>query len=109
MRAATTTGGSGPIPTDEILKGRVQVSTGQQLGMDMANNFMLMLLFSLIADMSENPDGFRTDVLCDFADDYNCQGVPAEIAQEARDAAKQVIPGVLQNSKPLNRQRTLPK
>jgi hypothetical protein len=25
---------------------------------DMANNFILMLLFSLIADMSENPDGF---------------------------------------------------
>jgi hypothetical protein len=39
------------------------VSTaGQQLGVDMANNFMLMILFSLIADTAEDPDGFRTDV-----------------------------------------------
>jgi hypothetical protein len=37
-------------------------AAGQQLGVDMANNFMLMTLFSLIADMSDDPDGFRTDV-----------------------------------------------
>jgi len=73
-------------PADEALKGRVQVV---RVGMDIANNFMLTLLFSLIADMSENPDGFRTDViraLCDLADDYNLPGVAPEIAQEARDA-----------------------
>ena len=81
------------------------MSTAQQLGTDMAKNFMLMLLFSLIADMSENPDGFRTDVeraLCDLADDCKLPGVAPEIAQEARHAAKQVIAGVLQNSKPFN-------
>jgi hypothetical protein len=33
-----------------------------QLGIDMANNFMLMTLFSIVADMAENPEGFRTDV-----------------------------------------------
>ena len=33
------------------------MTTGQQLGVDMANTFMLTLLFNLIADMSENPDG----------------------------------------------------
>jgi hypothetical protein len=83
------------------------MSAGQQLGTDMANNFMLMLLFSLMADMSENPDGFRTDIkraLCDLTDDYKLPGVAPEIAKEARDAAKQVIAGVLQNSKPINRQ-----
>jgi hypothetical protein len=37
------------------------MTTGQQLGVDMANTFMLTLLFNLIADMSENPDGFRAD------------------------------------------------
>jgi hypothetical protein len=83
------------------------VTTGQQLGVDMANTFMLTLLFNLIADMSETPDGFRTDTkiaLCDLADDYKLPGVAPEIAQEARDAAKQVIAGVLQNAKPFNRQ-----
>ena len=79
------------------------MSTGQQLGIDIANNFMLMTLFSLIADMAEDPDGFRTDVkkaLLDLTDDYNLSGIAPEIAQEARDAAKQVIAGVLQNTKP---------
>jgi hypothetical protein len=81
------------------------MTTGQHLGVDMANTFMLTLLFNLIADMSENPDGFRTDTrtaLCDLADDYKLPGVAPEIAQEARDTAKQVIAGVLQNSKPFN-------
>jgi hypothetical protein len=83
------------------------MSTGQQLGVDMANTFMLTLLFNLIADMSENPDGFRTDTrtaLCELADDYKLPGVAPETAQEARDAAKRVIAGVLQNSKPFSRQ-----
>jgi len=81
------------------------VSTGHQLGVDMANTFMLTLLFNLIADMSENTDGFRTDTktaLCELADVYKLPGVAPEIAQEARDTAKQVIAGVLQNSKPFN-------
>jgi hypothetical protein len=79
------------------------VQRGRQLGADMANNFMLMTLFSLIADMAEDPDGFRTDVrkaLFDLTDDYNLPGVAPEMAKEARDAAKQVIAGVLQNTKP---------
>ena len=33
-----------------------------QLGIDLANNFMLMTLFSIIADMTEDPDAFRSDV-----------------------------------------------
>jgi hypothetical protein len=35
------------------------VSTGQQLGVDMANTFMLTLLFNLIADMSETRTDFE--------------------------------------------------
>jgi hypothetical protein len=82
-------------------------AAGQQLGVDMANNFMLMTLFSLIADMAEDPDGFRTGVkeaLLDLTDDYNLPGVAPEIAKEARDAAKQIIAGVLQNLKPFTQQ-----
>jgi hypothetical protein len=78
-------------------------AAGPQLGVDMANNFMLMTLFSLIADMAEDPDGFRTDVkkaLLGLTDDYNLAGVAPETAKEARVAAKQIIAGVLQNAKP---------
>jgi hypothetical protein len=77
-------------------------AAGQQLGVDMANNFMLMTLFSLIADMADDPDGFRTDVkkaLLDLTDDYNLAGVAPDTAKEARAAAKQIIAGVLQNAK----------
>jgi hypothetical protein len=78
-------------------------AAGQQLGVDMANNFMLMTLFSLIADMADDPDGFRTEVkkaLLDLTDDYNLASVEPEVAKEARAAAKQIIAGVLQNAKP---------
>jgi hypothetical protein len=53
--------------------------------------------------MAESPDRFRTDVkqaLCDLADNYKLPGVAPEIAKEAREAAKQIIAGVLQNMKP---------
>ena len=78
-------------------------TAGRQLGVDMANNFMLMTLFSLIADTAEDPDGFRADVkkaLLDLTDDYNLAGVALETAKEARATAKQIIAGVLQNVKP---------
>jgi hypothetical protein len=36
------------------------MSAGQQLGIDMANNFMLMTLFNLVSDMAEDPDRPRS-------------------------------------------------
>jgi hypothetical protein len=39
----------------------LNMSAGQQLGIYIANNFMLALLFNLFADMSKNPDGFRSE------------------------------------------------
>lgn len=76
------------------------MSEGQQLGVDMATNFMLMTLFSILADMGSDPDGFRTSVkkaLLDLTDDYALPGVAAETAAKARNSAKQIIAGVLQN------------
>jgi hypothetical protein len=73
----------------------------------MANNFMMMTLFSILADIAEDPDGFRTKVkqaLFDLTDNYKVPGVAPEIVKEARKAAKQVIAGVLQNVKPLTHQ-----
>jgi hypothetical protein len=51
---------------------------GRQLGTDMTSNFMLMTLFSIVADMAENPEGLRTEVkktLLDLTDDYNLSGI----------------------------------
>ena len=79
---------------------------GQQLGIDMANNFMLMTLFSIMADLAENPEGFRSDVkkaLLDLTDDYNLPGIPPDTAREARDTAKQIINGILASAKPIKR------
>jgi hypothetical protein len=83
------------------------MSVGQQLGVDMAINFMLMTVFSLLADMAEDTDGFRTNVkqaLFDLTDNYKVPGVAPEIVREAREAAKQIIAGVFQNVKPLSQQ-----
>ena len=69
------------------------MSVGQQLGVDMATNFMLMTLFSLLADKAEDPDGFRTNVkkaLFDLADNYKVPGVAPEIVMEAREAANRL-------------------
>lgn len=72
---------------------------GQQLGVEMANSFMLMTLFTIIADMAENPDGLRSEkkALHDLTETYDLPGVAPETAREARDSAKQIIAGVLQN------------
>jgi hypothetical protein len=80
------------------------MTEGQQLGIDMANNFMLMTLFAILADTAENPEGFRADVkkaLLDLSDDYKLAGIPPETAREARDAAKQIINGVLASPNPM--------
>ena len=69
------------------------MSVGQQLGVDMATNFMLMTLFSLLADMAEDRDGFRTNVkqaLFDLTDNYKVPGVAPEIVMEAREAANRL-------------------
>jgi hypothetical protein len=87
-------------------KEKFMSTAGPQLGVDMANNYMLMTLFSLIADTAEDPNGFRTDVkraLFGLADRHNLPGVAPGVAEEARDAAKLVIAGILQNPRPLSR------
>jgi hypothetical protein len=87
-----------------IVRGVINMTAGQQLGVDMANSFMLMTLFTLVVDaVADNPDQFRSKVkkaLFDLADDFGLTGVDPEAAKEARDSAKQIIAGVLQNLTP---------
>ncbi|WP_213775071.1 hypothetical protein [Bradyrhizobium sp. dw_78] len=78
-------------------------TAGQQLGIDIAHNLMLMTLFGILADMAQDPDGFRTDVkkaLFDLADEYSLSGISPAMATEAREAAKLIIGAILQNPKP---------
>jgi hypothetical protein len=73
---------------------------GQRLGLDMGNNFMLMMIFSLPADEADDPNLFRSDVkkaLTDLIDDYTLAGIDPKTARMARDTAKQLIGSVLQN------------
>jgi hypothetical protein len=76
---------------------------GQQIGIDMANNFMLMALFSILADMANDPERFRTDVRTarlNLTEDYDLPGIEPDVAKEARDTAKHIINGILQSAKP---------
>jgi len=80
---------------------------GQQLGIDMANNFILMTLFSIVAEMAEDPERFRSDVkreLLDLIDDHKLPGIAPATAGEARDTAKQIISSILANGKPMRSQ-----
>jgi len=77
---------------------------GRQLGTDMTTSFMLMTLFSIVADMAENPEGLRTEVkktLLDLTDDFNLSGILDDTAREARDTAMLIINGILAGGKPL--------
>ena len=79
-------------------------AVNEQLGIDMANNFMLMTLFSIVADMAEDPDAFRSDVkkaLLDLVEDYELKGVPSTTAGEARETAKRIISAILASAKPI--------
>jgi len=79
----------------------------QQLGIDIANNFMLMTLFSIVAEMADDPERFRSDVkkeLLDLIDDHKLSGIAPTTAGEARATAKQIISSILANGKPIRSQ-----
>jgi hypothetical protein len=79
------------------------LSLGEPSERGMANNFMLMTLFSIVADMAENSETDVKRALLDLTDDYNLPGIPPDTAKEARDTAKQIINGILAGGKPLKR------
>lgn len=80
---------------------------GQQLGIDMANNFMLMTLFSILAQMAEDPDRYRSTIkeeLVALIDAHKLPGIAPETAEVARDTAQQIISGILVNRNSIKRQ-----
>jgi hypothetical protein len=72
-----------------------------QIGADMAIQFMLITLFRMVAEMSENPSELLGDVrvaLYDLAATYTLRPMPAAEEQAIREAAKAVITGVMANA-----------
>jgi hypothetical protein len=72
-----------------------------QMGADIAIQFMLMTLFRVMSEMSEDPSGFRADVykaLVDLAATYKLPPLPEGAEAKIRAAAKRVIDGVMLSS-----------
>jgi hypothetical protein len=72
-----------------------------QMGADIAIQFMLMTLFRVMSEMSEDPSGFRSDVhkaLVDLTATYKLPPLPEGAEAKIRAAAKKVIDGVMLNA-----------
>jgi len=72
-----------------------------QMGADLAIQFMLMTLFRVMSEMAEDPTGFRSDVhlaLVDLAATYKLPPLPEGAEPKIRAAAKRIIDGVILNS-----------
>jgi hypothetical protein len=72
-----------------------------QMGADIAIQFMLMTLVRVVSEMSEDPAGFRSDVhtaLIDLTATYKLPRLPEGAEPKIRAAAKRVIDGVMLSS-----------
>jgi hypothetical protein len=64
-----------------------------QMGADIAIQFMLMTLFRVVSEMAEDPAGFRSDVhtaLIDLAETYKLPPLPEGDEPKIRAAAKRI-------------------
>jgi hypothetical protein len=73
----------------------------EQMGADMAIQFMLMTLFQLLSEMADDPRGFRTDVhreLTDLVASYKLPPMPEDTEQKVRAAAGKILDGIMLRS-----------
>jgi hypothetical protein len=80
----------------------------EQMGADMAIQFMLMTLFQVLSDMAEDPLGFRTDVhreLTDLVASYKLPPMPEDAERKVRAAAGKILDGMMMRSFEQNRVR----
>jgi hypothetical protein len=72
-----------------------------QMGADIALQFMLTTLFRVVSEMGEDPVGFRSDVhtaLVDLVATYKLPPLPEGAEPKIRAAAKKIIDGVMLSS-----------
>ncbi|MEH2571715.1 hypothetical protein [Bradyrhizobium sp. AZCC 1708] len=80
----------------------------EQMGADMAMQFMLMTLFQLLSEMADDPRGFRTDVhreLTDLVASYKLPPMPEDAERKVRAAAGKILDGIMMRSFEQNRVR----
>jgi len=73
----------------------------EQMGADMAIQFMLMMLFQLVSEMADDPRGFRLDVhkeLSDLVATYKLPPMPEPTARKIRASAGKVLNGIMMRS-----------
>jgi hypothetical protein len=73
----------------------------EQMGADMAMQFMLATLFQLLSEMADDPRGFRTDVhreLTDLVANYKLPPMPEDTERKVRAAASKILDGIMMRS-----------
>src|SRR4029453_18912892 len=73
----------------------------EQMGADMAIQFMLTTLFQLLSEMADDPHGFRTDVhreLTDLVASYELPRMPEDTERKVRAAAGKILDGIMLRS-----------
>ena len=73
----------------------------EQMGADMAIQFMLMMLFQLVSEMADDPRGFRSDVhreLTDLVATYTLPPMPEATLRKIRAAAGKILDGIMMRS-----------
>jgi len=73
----------------------------EQMGADMAIQFMLATLFQLLSEMADDPRGFRTDVhreLTDLMAAYKLPSMPEDAERKVRAAASRLLDGIMMRS-----------
>ena len=73
----------------------------EQMGADMAIQFMLMMLFQLVSEMADDPRGFRTDVhreLAELVATYKLPLMEVDTERKIRAAAGKILDGIMMRS-----------
>ena len=73
----------------------------EQMGADMAIQFMLMTLFQIVSEMADDPRGFRSDVykqLTDLVATYKLPPMPEATARKIRASAGKILDGIMMRS-----------
>ncbi|HJP68436.1 MAG TPA: hypothetical protein VJ846_06000 [Sphingomicrobium sp.] len=80
----------------------------EQMGADMAIQFMLATLFQLVSEMADDSRGLRTDVhreLTDLIATYKLPPMPEDAERKVRAAAGKILDGIMMRSLEQNRVR----
>jgi hypothetical protein len=86
----------------------ITADQAEQMGADMAMQFLLMTLFQLLSEMADDPRGFRTDVhkeLTDLVATYRLPPMPEDTERKVRAAAGKILDGITMRSFEQNRVR----